>query len=93
MESASTTPFLGRSARTAPAAASRAGGWQNNVVATTAGSLGQLIDFATDGPQTIRIQIREDGLGIDQIVLSSGCYLTSAPGALKKDTTILASMS
>ena len=67
-------------------------GWQNNVVATTAGSLGQLIYFATDGPQTIRIQVREDGLGIDQIVLSSGRYLTSAPGALKKDTTILAPM-
>jgi hypothetical protein len=45
--------------------------------------------FATSGPQTIRVQVREDGLSIDQIVLSSSAYLTTAPGAAKNDTTIL----
>ena len=45
--------------------------------------------FATSGPQTIRVQVREDGLSLDQIVLSSAAYLTTAPGAAKNDTTIL----
>jgi hypothetical protein len=39
--------------------------------------------------QTIRVQTREDGFSIDQVVLSSVTYLTSSPGALKNDTTIL----
>jgi hypothetical protein len=47
------------------------------------------IYFATTGPQTIRVQVREDGLSLDQIVLSSKTYLTTAPGAFKNDTTIL----
>ena len=33
---------------------------------------------------------REDGVSIDQVVLSPASYLTRAPGALKNDTTILA---
>jgi hypothetical protein len=33
--------------------------------------------------------VREDGLSIDQIVLSPASYLNTAPGALKDDTTIL----
>jgi hypothetical protein len=45
--------------------------------------------FATTGPQTIRVQVREDGLSIDQIVLSAGTYLTASPGLFKNDTTIL----
>jgi hypothetical protein len=62
-------------------------GWQDNGYGT--GVLGPLVTFATGGPQTIRIQTREDGFRIDQVVLSSGQYLSSAPGALKNDTTIL----
>jgi hypothetical protein len=38
---------------------------------------------------TIRIQTREDGLAIDQIVLSPSAYLSVSPGALVNDTTIL----
>jgi hypothetical protein len=60
-------------------------GWQDNGY----GNLGPLIYFATTGPQTLRVQQREDGISIDQIVLSSALYLTSAPGAAKNDTTIL----
>jgi hypothetical protein len=48
-----------------------------------------LIYFATSGTQTIRIQAREDGFSIDQIVLSPANYVDSAPGALKNDNTIL----
>jgi hypothetical protein len=62
-------------------------GWQDNGWGT--GVLGPQIYFATDGAQTLRIQVREDGLGIDQVVLSAVAYLDSAPGALKNDTTIL----
>ena len=62
-------------------------GWQDN--GWGVGVLGPLIYFANNGAHTIRIQPREDGLSIDQIVLSPGPYLNSAPGALKNDTTIL----
>jgi hypothetical protein len=62
-------------------------GWQDN--GWGVGVLGPLIYFATTGTQTIRFQPREDGLSIDQIVLSPNTYLNSAPGALKNDTTIL----
>jgi len=47
------------------------------------------IYFAATGPQTIRIQVREDGLALDQIVLSANRYLNTSPGAFKNDTTIL----
>ena len=45
--------------------------------------------FAASGSHTIRIQPREDGLSLDQIVLSSSRYRTLAPGANKHDRTIL----
>jgi endonuclease/exonuclease/phosphatase family metal-dependent hydrolase len=60
-------------------------GWNDNGWAV----LGDLVYFATTGSQTLRVQRREDGLSIDQIVLSSVKYLTAAPGAGKNDTTIL----
>ena len=62
-------------------------GWQDN--GWGAGVLGPLVYFKTTGPQTLRIQTREDGLSIDQIVLSPTKYLSSAPGPNKNDTTIL----
>ncbi len=51
--------------------------------------LGPLVYFARGGTQRIRIQSREDGLGIDQIVLSAAKYVASSPGATKDDATIL----
>jgi phosphatidylserine/phosphatidylglycerophosphate/cardiolipin synthase-like enzyme len=60
-------------------------GWQDNGY----GGLGPLIYFSTAGTQTIRIQTREDGYSLDQIVLSAVTYVTTAPGALKNDNTIL----
>ncbi len=60
-------------------------GWNDNAY----DGLGSPIYFATTGPQTIRVQVREDGLSIDQIVLSPSAYLSVAPGAAKNDATIL----
>ena len=37
----------------------------------------------------IRIQTREDGVIIDQIVLSANKYRSTRPGAVKNDGTIL----
>jgi hypothetical protein len=47
------------------------------------------IRFVKSGFETIRVQTREDGLSIDQIVMSPSTYLTTPPGAPKNDTTIL----
>jgi hypothetical protein len=63
-------------------------GWQDNGWGSP-GFPGPVIYFDHDGVQTIRIQVREDGLGIDQIVLSSVKWITSAPGPATNDTTIL----
>jgi hypothetical protein len=62
-------------------------GWQDNGYGT--GVLGPQLYF-TAGPQTIRVQQREDGISIDQIVLSPDTYLSTSPGATKNDTIILA---
>jgi hypothetical protein len=62
-------------------------GWQDN--GWGVGQLGPLVYFATTGTHTLRIQVREDGLSIDQIVLSPENYLTTAPGAVVNDATIL----
>jgi hypothetical protein len=41
------------------------------------------------GPRTIVIQTREDGVSIDQVVLSAEKYLTTRPGTAKNDRPIL----
>lgn len=53
-------------------------------------SLGSNFQFSTTGTHTIRIQVREDGLAIDQIVLSPQTYLTATPGTVTNDKTVLA---
>jgi hypothetical protein len=62
-------------------------GWNDNGYGT--GVLGPVIYFEKSGPQTLRVQGREDGIYIDQIVLSAAKYLTTAPGAPRGDATIL----
>jgi hypothetical protein len=62
-------------------------GWQDNGYGL--GVLGPAVYFATTGPQTIRIQQREDGVVLDQIVISGNRYLAASPGRTKNDTTIL----
>jgi hypothetical protein len=63
-------------------------GWQDDRYG--AGVLAQPIYFQQSGTQIIRLQQREDGISIDQIVLSAGKYASTAPGALRNDTVILA---
>jgi glucose/arabinose dehydrogenase len=63
-------------------------GWQDNGWGAP-GALGPLVYFAASGAQTLRIQTREDGFRIDQIILSPVTYLTSPPGAQRNDNTIL----
>jgi hypothetical protein len=48
-----------------------------------------LIYFATSGAQRLRIQQREDGAIVDQIVISPDAYLTTPPGPRRNDSTIL----
>jgi hypothetical protein len=62
-------------------------GWQDN--GWGVGVLGPQIFFQSTGTHTIRIQGREDGVSIDQIVLSPSTYLFTSPGALKNDNTVL----
>ena len=62
-------------------------GWSDNGYGQNV--FGPLVYFETSGPQRVRIQMREDGLAIDQLVLSAVTYLKAAPGAIKNDATIL----
>ena len=62
-------------------------GWQN-----TAYWLSQptTVGFANSGTHTLRIQVREDGVQLDQIVLSPNRFKTSPPGTITNDATIVA---
>jgi hypothetical protein len=62
-------------------------GWQDN--GWGANVMGPVISFAHSGAQTIRVQVKQDGFSIDQIVLSAETFLTVAPGALKNDVVIV----
>ena len=61
-------------------------GWQRNAywLADTGD-----VWFQNTGSHTIRVQVREDGAEIDQIVISPVAYATNAPGAVSNDTTIV----
>jgi PKD repeat protein len=61
-------------------------GWEDNGWCGT----GTNIRFQTTGTHTIRVQLREAGFEIDQIVLSPQTYLTAAPGSRTSNNTILA---
>lgn len=61
-------------------------GWEDNGWCGT----GANIKFQSTGTHTIRVQLRESGFEIDQIVLSPQTYLTAAPGSRVNNTTILA---
>ncbi len=63
-------------------------GWENDGWGA-ADRNGVLLRFPQGGVQRIVIQTREDGVSIDQIVLSAERYLTARPGTAKNDTTIL----
>jgi hypothetical protein len=62
-------------------------GWQNGAYWL---SQPTIVTFPTNGTRTLRVQIREDGVEVDQIVLSPAKYLSSAPGRISNDATIVA---
>jgi len=82
----STDALLVNLATDSTAASLNGWGWQN-----TAYWLSQptTVTFATAGPHTLRIQVREDGVQLDQIVLSPNRFRTAAPGAATNDGTIV----
>jgi hypothetical protein len=61
-------------------------GWQDN-----AWWLGEssVVKFATSGPHTIRVQTREDGVDVDQIILSPATFFTNPPGPVRDDQRIV----
>jgi PKD repeat protein len=61
-------------------------GWEDNGWC----GMGANLHFQTTGTHTIRVQLRESGFEIDQIVLSPQTYLTAAPGSRTGNSTILA---
>jgi endonuclease/exonuclease/phosphatase family metal-dependent hydrolase len=65
-------------------------GWQDGAWWTGQSSI---VKFPTTGTHTIRVQTREDGAQVDQIVLSDAKYLSAAPGGVKNDATIVAKTS
>jgi hypothetical protein len=66
-------------------ASPRGWGWTDNGW----DSLGSSIYFEADGAHVIRVQQREDGAVVDQIVLSPASYATAAPGTRRNDAHIL----
>lgn len=48
-----------------------------------------VVRFAAGGSHTLRVQIREDGVEIDQIVVSPVTYMAAAPGPVVNDQTIV----
>ena len=62
-------------------------GWQNGAYWL---SQATAVTFPVSGAQTIRIQVREDGVQLDQVVLSPSRFFNSAPGGPTNDGTIVA---
>jgi hypothetical protein len=69
----------------ATAAAPHGWGWADNGW----GSPGTNVFFAATGTHTIRVQQREDGAAIDQIVISPDTFLAKPPGWRLDDAMIL----
>ena len=61
-------------------------GWQSAAWWVDSGGI---VRFPTATAQTIRVQTREDGVDVDQIVLSPITYFDRAPGGVIRDGTIV----
>ena len=61
-------------------------GWQDKAywLSQTA-----VVQFAATGIHRIRVQTREDGVQIDQVVLSPSTYISQSPGQVTNDATIV----
>jgi len=55
------------------------------------GTFGPDVYFSSTGQHTLRLQQRDDGAIVDQIVISPDTYVRAAPGAGTNDATILGS--
>jgi FG-GAP-like repeat len=64
-------------------------GWRDDAWGQRGAMSALTLRFTRGGYQRVRIQTREDGVSIDQLVLSAEQYLTTRPGTVKNDTTIL----
>jgi hypothetical protein len=74
----------------APICAHAAGwGWRDDIWGVAGGMSSTYLRFPAGGIQSLRIQTREDGVAIDNIVLSARKYKTTRPGAVKNDATRL----
>jgi len=82
----STSGLLINLATDSSAASVQNWGWQNHAYWLTQPTT---VTFSTTGTMTLRIQVREDGVEWDQIVLSPQRYLSSAPGPVSNDSTIV----
>jgi hypothetical protein len=60
-------------------------GWTDNGSA----ALGADVYFAATGTHTLRVQQREDGITVDQIVISGDTYRRTSPGFRQNDVTVL----
>ena len=61
-------------------------GWQNSAYWL---SQPTAVTFPSGGAHTLRIQVREDGVSLDQIVLSPSRFVDSAPGSVTSDSTVV----
>lgn len=48
-----------------------------------------IVRFAATGSHSLRLQTREDGVALDQVLLSPATYFSSAPGPVTNDNTIV----
>jgi PKD repeat protein len=61
-------------------------GWANTAYWLTQATT---VTFDKSGTHTLRLQVREDGVQVDQIVLSPSTYIASPPGSALDDNTIV----
>ena len=81
-----TSGLLVNLATTSSAGSLQDWGWQNGAYWLEQPTT---VTFATSGMHTIRVQVREDGVELDQIVLSPASYQAVAPGSVSGDSTIV----
>jgi hypothetical protein len=63
-------------------------GWRDNGWGASPPPRGAPVYFSTSGTHTLRMQTREDGVSVDQIVISADVHLQAPPGPAKRDNTI-----
>ena len=82
----STSGLLVNLATDSTAASLNNWGWQNGAYWINQSTT---VTFANSGTHTLRIQVREDGVMLDQVVLSPATYLSTSPGTVTNDSTIV----